>query len=334
MLDPMAKARDAYLSARRSGRLFVEIELDHAEELLEELLPQTGQRWVGAQAEEEWDWMYRGQADAKWSLTPAAFRPGALFPFRNTMGSTAEWPDPKNDAHRRWAELYAVETFATYIDDQGIEVPGDTAELRDVSDDDVPSALNFPPVAQRPMFALAQHCGIPTRLLDWSQSSLTAAYFACLGVAKQNAEGRTYTDRDRFAVWALSRKFIDEALRRRDVFVQIVTAPGVSNANLLAQSGYFTLVGFRKEARDAGLPPDLDKVISELPGDVLPEAQLRQRAPFLYKYTVPYREARVLLRLLALNRVSAASLFPGGEGAVAAMRERQWHQQARRQDRR
>ena len=45
-------------------------------------------------------------------------------------------------------------------------------------------------------------------------------------------------------------------------------------------------------------------------------------APVLYKLTLPATEARVLFRLLGEAGVSAASVYPGLDGAAKAIRER------------
>ena len=44
----------------------------------------------------------------------------------------------------------------------------------------------------------------------------------------------------------------------------------------------------------------------------------------LRKFTLPASEARSLMRLLAAEDVSAATVFPGYAGVVEALRERKW----------
>lgn len=44
----------------------------------------------------------------------------------------------------------------------------------------------------------------------------------------------------------------------------------------------------------------------------------------LRRFVLPRSQARQLLDLLSLERVDGASMFPGADGVVRAMREREW----------
>ena len=93
--------------------------------------------------------------------------------------------------------------FATLVTQKGLEAPGDSQELR--HDPELPlDTAGFPPVKLRGMFGLAQHYGIPTRLLDWTWKPLVAAYFAALEPARRELDGgKPPEERDGLlAVWA------------------------------------------------------------------------------------------------------------------------------------
>jgi hypothetical protein len=87
----------------------------------------------------------------------------------------------------------------------------------------------WPPDELISLMALAQHYGVPTRLLDWTRNPFIAAYFAAIG-AHESAE--------KICVWALSGVYeeiqnILVGLPARKLFV--VSAPASDNPNLQAQ---------------------------------------------------------------------------------------------------
>ena len=326
-------------------RLFSERPLAHAEDFIAALLPTTG--LFGAEHSfERQTWLFRGQGDARWTLKPNAFRPHALAV--NTFANV-EWPWISSRDHAE-LELAGIVRFAVRADRAGFLLPGDAPAIRDPRA--APHALDlheFPPMEYLSLAALAQHYGIPTRLLDWTWKPLVAAYFAAADCIRTRT---TQPDRERLAVWALSSTFVSQVGATQDPAFLVVSAPAATNPNLHAQGGMFTLVQPQSDATATVQLPDLDALLLELdrrnedppitrgdPGEILDGGRRRERwsreqlAPVFYKLTLPVNESRVLLRLLAELGVSGASVFPGLDGVARSIREErdwQWGEQGHR----
>jgi hypothetical protein len=316
---------------------FGSVTLDSAEALMDELVSHRGERWQGLSAH-DWNWIYRGQANSAWKLTPSAMRPGVLSQFLTLCDPPMVDRPIRSAQEQRDLEEHVVVDFASSVDRQGLAVPGDHQRLRDktlahLSND----VTGFPQVDRLGIYALAQHHGIPTRLLDWSRDPRIAAYFAAVEVAKLDREKRERPES--FSIWALSRRYVDDVARARDPFISIVTAPTTTNPNLHLQRALFTLVGYRcKPDPDPIIIPTVDEILltpGEAPSDRTEGWwNFQHRVPPLWKYTVPASQARVLLRFLALDGVCAETIFHGHDGVVRGMRERCLHQQAPLHDRR
>jgi hypothetical protein len=75
-----------------------------------------------------------------------------------------------------------------------------------------------PPVSDWDWYFLMQHHGVPTRLLDWSESALVALYFAVNRYAS-NKDG---------AVWILNPRAINERLAKIGSFIPIYNDASVA----------------------------------------------------------------------------------------------------------
>jgi len=144
--------------------------------------------------------------------------------------------------------------------------------------------------------AIAQHFGMPTRLLDWTKSLYVAAFFAFSKVEECTS--------DLVSVWALDkaqcRKHFSEkhVVLHEDIYKE--------NKRQLWQMGVF--VSNLTERRNFA---DLFCAESKLY-----DTKLDKEAPLLLRFDIPKRAMSEAIDDLNMMRINSMTLFPGIDGVV------------------
>lgn len=143
----------------------------------------------------EMAFIFRGVASNDYDLMPSAHRRTARLV---TAGLSVIGPRTTLRAQCE-AEFVTLKAFFDTAVRHGIRLPEDSFALRaeieewgvSFADDARLVGRAWPPPELFSLIALAQHYGVPTRALDWSQSSYVAAYFAASS-ALQSPTGKYF----------------------------------------------------------------------------------------------------------------------------------------------
>ncbi len=290
---------------------------------------------------------FRGVSDARFDLVPRALRKSTGRTELRKFAVPAAFheisqlsPDGLNrerviQFHLEFGVLVA---FCRLVQQSGLPLPSFDYAFSDLLRD--PNSLkaflksslrragggivhDWPPVEWLPLLALAQHYGLPTRLLDWTHDLHTAAYFAASGVVNEwvgDDFTRASDRRGSLAVWILPESAAGlvktEYPNRAEGPLFMPMPPYSENPNLQAQRGVFTV--WRSSDNnlfDARALPDLIQEWSQT------HRKESDRQLAFKRIELPKREAPRLLDLLARLGWDASRLFPGYGGAARALKE-------------
>lgn len=151
-------------------------------------------------------------------------------------------------------------------------------------------------------WALGQHFGLATPLLDWSKSPYVAAFFAINEPAPDELENR--------AIWVFTQIGMTEVLinqsenlnKNNDQIKTITVIDAVSdeNSRIISQNGLFTMTP---------KGDDIEEFIEE-------NLELNGMGPVLFKIEIPNSLRENFLRHLDYMNINDASLFPDLIGAA------------------
>ena len=250
--------------------------------------------------------LYRGMAHKSWPLLPGIFR---------EIGDRYE--DWEGDTHK----------YLTFSTEQRIlqhfrqEAAAYVTQQRDESD--------------IWWVELAQHYGVPTRFLDWSENPLVALYFACENNSQQEDA----------VVWMLNRlnynryikaqdsayDFIEDEGARREAISTLIGlteceggacklsplrlpflySPYLFDGRMAAQSSWFMVWG--NNMRPFQQMVD-EQNYMKLPGEACSLCAGDESDDFLFQFIIPACAKQQIVRELDMLGINGKALFPGLDG--------------------
>lgn len=292
------------------------ITYNYYEELLNDLTPN------GLIYDIQNSFVYRGQG-RDWPLLPSIYRTPEILK-KYTMEDSIK---QEYEYAYRYAEYNLLREFLINANKSGLKIPSNPFNYNDYvtnynSTEKIIELISkeWLPDDLIPIAALAQHYGIPTRLLDWSFDINVALYFASISAIRCVINNKFIQDNETIVIWLLNSNIYKKSTETFSL--KYIVPNYYENPNISAQRGLLTcwkslipIGNFSKIKRN---DKSLDQLLSVIPN--IHNTDLTDNVA-MCKITMPQSEALKIFKHLSKNDYNAARLFPGYFGVAQKIEE-------------
>lgn len=287
--------------------------------------------------------VFRGIGKANnYTLIPAAFRqnvrglPSIVQFLPNNLGDSLPAKQQPILYYIALAELTELQLFYAEANMKGLVLPNIDYFQEQLSvayhRKYLEKLKQWPDRSFVEIMALAQHYGLPTRMLDWTYDFRVALYFSLKDVVKRIADatenGKDSGKLEPYAVWAIdvaNIQSIYEDYTDLQCPIKFHVPPYANNPNLNAQKGllaYQVTPDYQSHSADAFSISPMDAVLDMYFQRLNQEVtDISYDGAHIIKFVFHSPEPVSEFRYLVANGYNAASLFPGFAGVVQKIYE-------------